>query len=260
MVQELQKGRFSLVLSGGGALGIAHIGVVEDLELNNLSPNEIIGTSMGGIIGACVAIGLEAKQILEVLEEFASVTKWIKFSFSGNSIIESSKIERIFEHIFGNRKMQDVEIPLKIIATDLLNGEKKVFSEGDDVLIKDALLATMAIPGIFSEKVIDGRFYVDGFLCENLGLSEASFETIVAVDVLGFNSFQKELPDNILKTMNVLEMFEKSMRLLIYNQTKLIKHSLQKRLFLVEPDTKEYNTYHFHKVNELYKLGKGLIL
>ena len=260
MIKELQKEQFSLVLSGGGALGIAHIGVVEDLELNNLSPSEIIGTSMGGIIGACVAIGLEAKQILKFLEEFASVTKWIKFSFSGNSIIESSKIERIFEHIFENRKMQDVEIPLKIIATDLLNGAKRVFSESDDVLIKDALLATMAIPGIFSEKVIDGRVYADGFLCENLGLSEAGFETILAVDVLGFNSFEKELPDNILKTMNVLEMFEKSMRLLIYNQTKLIKQNIQKRVLLVEPDTKEYNTYHFHKVDELYKLGKGLIL
>ena len=98
------------------------------------------------------------------------------------------------------------------------------------------------------------------FLCENLGLSEASFETILAVDVLGFNSFEKELPDNILKTMNVLEMFEKSMRLLIYNQTKLIRQHLQKRVFLLEPVTKEYNTYHFHKVYEIYKLGKGLIL
>ena len=260
MVEELQKSQFSLVLSGGGALGIAHIGVVEDLELYNLSPSEIIGTSMGGIIGACVAIGLEAKEILDVVKEFASVTKWIKFSFSGNSIIESSKIEKIFEHIFGNRMMLDVETPLKIIATDLLTGAKRVFSESDNILIKDALLATMAIPGIFSEKVIDGRVYADGFLCENLGLSEASFETILAVDVLGFNSFEKELPDNILKTMNVLEMFEKSMRLLIYNQTKLIRQHLQKRVFLLEPATKEYNTYHFHKVYEIYKLGKGLIL
>ena len=164
MVEELQKSQFSLVLSGGGALGIAHIGVVEDLELYNLSPSEIIGTSMGGIIGACVAIGLEAKEILDVAKEFASVTKWIKFSFSGNSIIESSKIEKIFEHIFGNRMMLDVETPLKIIATDLLTGVKRVFSGSDNILIKDALLATMAIPGIFSEKVIDGRVYADDFL------------------------------------------------------------------------------------------------
>ncbi len=259
MVQELQKSKFSLVLSGGGALGIAHIGVIEDLELNNLSPSEIIGTSMGGIIGACVAIGLDAKQILEALEEFAAVTKWIKFSFLGNAIIESSKIEAIFYKIFGKRVMRDTVIPLKIIATDLLSGEKRVFSESDDVLVKDALLATMAIPGIFSEKVIDGRVYADGFLCENLGLSEATFKRILAVDVLGYNSFEKELPDNLLKTMNVLEMFEKSMRLLIYNQTKLIKQNIDKVLFLLEPDTKEYKTYHFHKVKELYLLGKGLL-
>ncbi len=261
MIQDLQKKQFSLVLSGGGALGIAHIGVIEDLEKYALRPNEIIGTSMGGIIGACVAMGLDTKQIIEVLDEFASVTKWIKFSFSGNSIIESSKIERIFKHIFGNRKMKDVKTPLKLITTELLTGDKRVFCKNDDVLIKDALLATMAIPGIFSEKVIDGKVYADGFLCENLGLSEASLETILAIDVLGFNSFEKEMPDNILKTINILEMFEKSMRLLIYNQTRLIKNSIKdKKLILIEPNTKNYKTYHFHKVDELLEVGRGLLL
>ena len=75
MVQELQKGKFSLVLSGGGALGIAHLGVIEDLEANNLLSSEIIGTSMGGIIGACVAVGLSSKGILKLLKEFSTVTK-----------------------------------------------------------------------------------------------------------------------------------------------------------------------------------------
>ncbi len=259
MVKELQKSKFSLVLSGGGALGIAHLGFIEDLQKNSLTPSEIVGTSMGGIIGACVAISLSSKEILEILQEFSNVTKWIKFSFSGNAIVDSSKIEKIFIEIFGNKSFEDVDISLKIIATNIANGQKRVFSKDDNILIKDALLATMAIPGIFSEKEIDGIVYADGFLCENLGLNEASFDTILAVDVLGFNSFEKELPNNFFKTSNVLEMFEKSMRLLIYNQTNLIKKSVDKKLFLLEPETKDYKTYHFHKLKEIKNLGNNLI-
>lgn len=260
MIKELQSNKFSLVLSGGGALGIAHLGVIEDLQKKSLNPSEIVGTSMGGIVGACVALGLSTEQILNILDELSSVYKWIKFSFSGNAIVDSSKIEKILIKIFGDKSFEDVQIPLKIIATNIANGQKRVFSKEDNLLIKDALLATMAIPGIFSEKEIDGIIYADGFLCENLGLNEASFDTILAVDVLGFNSFEKELPDNFFKTSNVLEMFEKSMRLLIYNQTNLIKKSIDKKLFLLEPETKDYKTYHFNKVKEIKNLGLNLLL
>jgi len=259
MISRLKKSNFSLVLSGGGALGIAHLGVIEDLEKYNLSPTDIVGTSMGGIIGACVAVGLNSQEIYKNIENFSQITKWIKLSFSGNAIIESSKIEKIFIDIFQDKKIKDCKIPLKLIATDLENGEKRVFSKDDDILIKDALLATMAIPGIFSEKIIENRVYADGFLCENLGLLEAKESLILAVDVLGFNSYEPELPDNIFKTSNVLEMFEKSMRLLIYNQTNLIKSQIDKELILLEPKTKDFNTFNFNKFKEIKALGSNLL-
>ena len=259
MIESLKQNDFSLVLSGGGALGIAHVGVLKDLQKHLLTPSEIVGTSMGGIIGACLAIGLDYQKILSILKEFSTITKWIKFSFSGNSIIDSSKIERIFEKIFEDKKIKDTLIPLKLIATDIKTGKKRVFTSSDNIMIKDALLATMAIPGIFSEKEIDGKIYADGFLCENLGLLEATCEPILAVDVLGKNSFESELPDSFIKTKNVLDMFERSMRLLIYNQTNLIKNSIDKKLFLVEPDTKEFKTFYFHKVDEIVKVGENLL-
>ncbi|NPA74193.1 MAG: patatin-like phospholipase family protein [Epsilonproteobacteria bacterium] len=250
---------FSLVLSGGGALGIAHLGVLEDLEDRGLIPSEIVGTSMGGIVGACVAIGLKEKEIFALIEEFSNLFNWIKFSFKGNSIIKSEKIEDIFETIFGDLKIKEAKIPLKLIATKLSDGDKKVFSKDDEIYIKDALLATMAIPGIFEEKVIDGVAYGDGFLCENLGILEADLDDVLAVDVLGKNSFYRSLPNNFLKTKNVLDMFEKSMRLLIYNQTKTNLKNCKKDILLIEPDTKEYKTFHFHKFKEIKELGKGLL-
>ncbi|RLA71628.1 MAG: patatin-like phospholipase family protein [Epsilonproteobacteria bacterium] len=255
----MNKNNFTLVLSGGGALGIAHLGVLHDLEKKGMIPSEIVGTSMGGIIGACLAIGMSEKEIYEEIKSFTGIFNWIKFSFSGNAVVDNDKIAKIFDTIFKDRKMEDANIPLKLIATNLHNGHKKVFTADDDVYIKDAVLSTMAIPGIFEEHIIGGETYGDGFLCENLGVNEAKSDTILAVDVLGNHSFEKAMPDNFFKTSNVLEMFERSIRLLIYNQTRTSLANLNKTIQLIEPETKEYKTFQFHKDKELRALGLGLL-
>lgn len=259
MIKNFNTNHFSLVLSGGGALGIAHLGVIADLEKSNLMPSEIVGTSMGGIIGACMAIGLKESEIYALIKDFASIHKWVSFSFKGNAIIDNDKIEKIFDNIFSKRKMSETIIPLKLIATHLADGEKKVFDASDDVTIKDALLSTMAIPGIFKEHKIQENIYVDGFLCENLGINEASFDDVLAVDVLGENAYAPQMPDNFFKTSNVVDMFEKSMRLLILNQSRVhLRHS-KKNIVLIEPTTRAYKTFHFHKYKELRELGLNLL-
>ena len=259
MINKLSTNNFTLVLSGGGALGIAHLGVLHDLEKSNIKPSEIVGTSIGGIIGACIAIGLNEKEIYTEIKTFSSVSKWLKFSLQGNAIIDNTKIEAIFTHLFGKKKMSDTNIPLKLVATNLMNGQKRVFTAKDDIYIKDAILATIAIPGVFDEHIIEGETYGDGFLCENLGVNEATCDHLLAINVLGGNSFEKELPDNFFKTSNVLEMFEKSIRLLIYNQSKTHIESVKKQVYLLEPITKEYNTFHFHKHEKIRALGLGIL-
>ncbi len=259
MIKNFKTNNFSLVLSGGGALGIAHLGIVHDLEQKALVPAEIIGTSMGSIIGACVAIGMQEKDIFLFFEKFSNLFKIFKFSFSGNSIIKSEKIENILNTVFSDMKMKDTKIPLKIIATNLANADIKVFNSHDDVKIKDAILSSIAIPGIFEEKHIDGITYGDGFLCENLGINQATYHNVLAVDVLGESSFEKSLPQNFFKTNNVLEMFEKSMRILIYNQTRNALRNSDKNIVLIEPNTKEYKTFHFHKYKKLKELGLNLL-
>ncbi|CAA6822825.1 MAG: Unknown protein [uncultured Sulfurovum sp.] len=259
MIKNLNTNHFSLVLSGGGALGIAHLGIIADLEKSHIMPSEIVGTSMGGIIGACMAIGLKESEIYAHIKAFASIHKWVSFSFKGNAIIDNYKIEKIFDSIFANRKMSETMIPLKLIATHLASGEKKVFDTSDDITIKDALLSTMAIPGIFKEHKVNEDIYVDGFLCENLGINEASFDDILAVDVLGSNAYSNQMPDNFFKTSNVIDMFEKSIRLLILNQSRLHMRHSNKNIVLIEPTTRAYNTFHFHKYKELRELGLNLI-
>lgn len=257
--KNIDTDNFTLVLSGGGALGIAHLGVLHDMEQIGLVPKEIVGTSMGGIIGACVAVGMKEAEIYEQIKNFSSVFNWIKFSFSGNSVVDNDKIANIFNKIFAEKKMADADIPLKLIATNLLNGEKKVFDAASDVYIKDAVLSSMAIPGVFEEHSIDDQVYGDGFLCENLGINEASYHDVLAVDVQGKNAFNKTMPDNFFKTSNIMEMLEKSMRLLIYNQTRTNLANSDKQIRLIEPTTKDYKTFQFHKHAQIRALGLGLL-
>jgi len=251
---------FTLSLSGGGALGIAHLGVLHDMQNRALVPTEILGTSMGAIIGACFAIGMSESEIFKKIDEFGSMSSWLSVDMGGNSIINSSKISKIFDEIFGDRHMNDTLAPLKIIATNLNNGNKRIFSVADkDILIKDAVLASMAIPGVFSEQYIEGEVFGDGFLVENLGIEDASFDDILAVDVLGKNSFGDQVPDGSWKIKNITGMFERSMRLLIYNQTRAnIRHS-NKNVHLIEPNTKDYNTNQFSKASQIRELGIGLL-
>ena len=257
LTNKIDYENFTLVLSGGGALGLAHLGVIEELEKESISPKEIVGTSMGAIIGACMAIGYKESDILNLFKEFSHVSEWVQFSFSGNSIITNNKINKILTNVFGDKKIIDTNIPLKIIATDIRSGDIKVFTKEDDVLLKDAVMASMAIPGVFEEQQIGKNIYVDGFLCENLGIKQASLESILAIDVLGSNYFSDELPDNFLKTNNVLGMFEKSMRLLIYNQTKSNIQNSDKKIYLIEPSTNMYKTFQFNKYKEIKSLGYG---
>jgi len=260
MISTLTKKPFTLVLSGGGALGIAHLGVLHDMEKKQLRPAEIVGTSMGGIIGACLAIGMKEAEIYEQVRNFSKVSNWIKFSFSGNAIVDNQKIAEIFDQLFENRTMAQTQIPLKLIATDLKNGQKRVFSAKDThIYIKDAVLATIAIPGIFETHTIEEKVYGDGFLCENLGVLEAEFNHILAVDVLGNRSFEETLPDNFFKTHNILEMFERSMRLLILNQTRASIERSTKQIYLIEPETKMFGTYQFHKYDAIRQKGLGLL-
>jgi len=262
--EELKDNNFSLVLSGGGALSISQITIIEKMEKYPLIPSEIIGTSMGGLIGACYSIGLDSKAISKLISEFARISNWAKFSFSGNGLLNTEKIEKIFEIIFNKRKMFETNIPLKLIATEFKTGKVKIFDKDSDVLIKDALLATIAIPGIFESKKINNIIYSDGFLVENLGINQADYNYVLAIDVLGEKSFNGNLPESFFKTKRCLEMMEKSMKILIINQTRSSFDKCDKNIFYIDIDTTGFRTFYFHRFEELialckdYKFNEGL--
>jgi len=247
------KNDFSLVLSGGGALGIAHLNIIRMLEKNRLKPKEVIGTSMGAILGACYALNYTDKEIYQFIQKFSNIFKWGKISFSQGSLLATDKIEELFYVLYGDKKISDADIRLKIVATDFNTSEAMVFDQSSDLRIKDAVLASMAIPGIFPPVKIADKYYVDGFIASNLPVEYADYEQLLASNVLGKNSFkpyQEKDYHFFGHTKAVIAMLERSVRLTMYNkaQESLRSHS---NIVLIEPEVSDFKTYEFHKYEEI---------
>jgi len=171
-IKDLQKNDFSLVLSGGSSLGLAHIGIIEFLEENNLHPSEIIGTSMGSIIGALYAIGNTSETIKEKIKGLKTQDLFEIKYFQGR--IEYKKGKALLKEMFHNKKIAEAKIPLKIIATNIKNGDKKIFSAKDNLTIYDAILASTAIPGVLTAKRIKREIFIDGGVSSNLPIEVAN--------------------------------------------------------------------------------------
>lgn len=261
-LNEQLKNEFSLVLSGGGALGIAHLNVLRLLDENQLKPNEIIGVSMGAIIGAAYALNYNQKAIYQYIEQFSNIFKWGKLSFSNGSLLATEKIRELLLLIYQEKKMADVKIPLTIVATDFSTGKAKLFNNNSDTLIVDAVLASMAIPGVFPPVKINNQYLVDGFIASNLPVEYTRYKTILASNVLGknsFNDYQEKDYTFFGHTKAVLDMLERSVRLIMYNKThEIVKNN--DNIILIEPDVSNFKTFEFHKYKEIVSATKSITL
>lgn len=173
------RNNFSLVLGGGSARGLAHIGVFRRLEELYARPNMIIGTSMGALVGAFFACGYSS-QDMQNLSKDIGLFSLVDPDFS-RGMIQGNKVLAFLASHFGEKTFADTTIPLKIIATSLSDGEKVVLTTGRLV---DAIRASISLPGIFVPHTIDGKDLIDGGVSANLAVEEApKRDRVVAISV-----------------------------------------------------------------------------
>jgi NTE family protein len=149
----------SLALGGGGSRGYAHIGVLRRLEKDGFRIKAIAGTSAGGIVASAYAAGASPDE-LEAL--FAKVDQSKLFARSpeeGSCILGLSGAAKLLEDFFGEKTFADLRIPCAVVAVDLKGGVEVILSQGRVV---DAILATIAVPGVFPPKHYRGLELVDG--------------------------------------------------------------------------------------------------
>ncbi len=156
--------RVPFVLSGGGARGIAHLGVLQAFAEAGIAPSAISGTSAGALIGAFIAAGLSPVEATALLREEwrLHLTRW---KVLRGEWLSQRRIGEFLSAYLPAKYFEDLKLPLYVSATDVEKGGQRIFSTGELV---PPLLAACAVPLIFPPMVIDGTPYVDGGLSNNL--------------------------------------------------------------------------------------------
>lgn len=155
--------KIGLALSGGGARGYAHIGVLKALEEFNIKPDIIAGVSAGSIVGAFYCSGLSPQDIIDCVssEKFKNLAE---ITIPRVSLFQSEGLHKFLVEVLGDTKIEEMKIPLRVIATDIDNCVSKVFDKGKAA---DIIWASSSIPVVFPPVVLDGINYVDGGVLRN---------------------------------------------------------------------------------------------
>jgi len=176
--------KIGLALGGGAARGFAHVGVIAVLEEAGLRPQLVVGTSAGSLVAALYASGKTSAQLQQValnMEEVA-ITDWM-LPIVGRGMFRGDALGRYVNELVAGRLMENMAIPLGIVATDLNTGEPVLFQRGDT---GTAVRASSAVPAVFVPVKINGREYVDGGLVSPVPVRFArqmGADVVVAVDI-----------------------------------------------------------------------------
>jgi NTE family protein len=160
------KQNVALVLSGGGARGIAHIGAIEELEKQGFNITSIAGTSMGALVGGIYAMGkLDVyKEWLCTLDKM-KMFRLVDFTFRGQGLVKGEKLFNKLHELIDDCNIEDLKIPYAAVASDIINKKEVVFTQGS---VLQAIRASIAIPTILAPvKTADGLL-VDGGVVNNL--------------------------------------------------------------------------------------------
>lgn len=174
--------RVGLALGGGAARGFAHIGVIQVLEENGIHPDLIVGTSAGSLVAALYASGKNGT-VLGQLADGMDETVFTDWSFPGRALIRGDALARYVRENTGGRPIEQMRMPLGIVATDLDSGQPILFQIGDIGL---AVRASSAVPAVFQPVRIGTREYVDGGLVSPVPVRFArqmGADVIIAVDI-----------------------------------------------------------------------------
>ena len=190
--------KVGLCLGSGGARGLAHVGVLQVLEENGIVPDLISGCSAGAIFGAIYAAGTN----LRMLERYLGTVDAKTIIDLGIPIqggfLSGDKIEEVVMTLTHNLSFGETRIPFVCIAADLISGEMKVFEEGK---LHRAVRASMAVPGVFTPACIDGHYYVDGGVIEELPvdvLRQRGADVVITSDLgIKRNFFDPEHPSPV---------------------------------------------------------------
>lgn len=180
----MERKKIGLALSGGGARGFAHLGVLRVLEENGVPIDYIAGTSAGSFVGGAIAAGLTAEDIVKAGRGLS----WFSIaglSYSPRGLLSNAGISKFVDKHFPSAKFEDLKTPFAAVACDIDTGDEVVLKDRGEVA--PAIRASCAIPGVFTPVQIDGRQLVDGGVVSPVPVNavrEMGADIVIAIDLL----------------------------------------------------------------------------
>lgn len=267
----------ALVLSSGGARGLAHIGVIEELEAQGFHISSIAGTSMGALIGGIYAAG----KLQEFREWMKSIDKrkmieLTDLSFSLNHLVKGNRIIDAIKKIVPDTKIEDLSIPYCAVATDLENGREVTFRKGS---LFGAIRASISLPGYYEPVRINDMVLIDGGTVNPIPLNRVvrkKGDLLVGVDVSGHDykgqsqlqHFIEErrrqdkslsqqilnrlIPDNL--GFNYFTMLSRTSSIMIRQNSKLMTQLTHPDI-LIDIQLRRYGGFDYDKSEKLIAIG-----
>ena len=182
------KKKLGFALGAGGSRGVAHIGFLKAMEEEGIVPDFISGTSMGSVVGSCYASGMTPSEMEEVVIKlkFSDIFDLSLNPVKNAALLRSQKMQKKIRSFLGDKTFDDLKMPFRCVATDLISGKAVILSGKDEVCM--SVVASSSIPSIFKPVPKDDKLLVDGGVTCRVPIRtvrEMGAEVVIGVDVLG---------------------------------------------------------------------------
>ena len=256
----MKKKKLGLALGGGGAKGLAHIGVLEVLQGEGVPIDLIAGTSMGGLVGAFCALGKDCSLIrdkalslnLRKMLGLADLALPKSGLFGGKAVIS------LLQKMMGSDiKFDELPIPLALVATDIITGEEVVIKQGS---VLQGVRATISVPGIFTVAKWQERYLVDGGLVNPVPVSVAKdmgADFIISVNVMpDMGDSLRRLNKGKKPGLKEPNIFNVLLQSLYISSSVIARASAEGADIAINPDTTHVNPADFHRARECIEQGE----
>ncbi|WP_053219780.1 patatin-like phospholipase family protein [Virgibacillus senegalensis] len=233
-----------LALGSGGARGFAHLGVLKALTDNDIAIDYIAGSSMGALVGAFYASGQGIDSLYQLARTFRR-KYFLDFTLPNMGFLQGERIKE-YIHLFTFKKnLEQFDIPVGVTATNLYDGSKKVFTEGNAA---EAVRASISIPGIFVPVNIGGQLFVDGGVVDRVPVSVAKqlgADLVIGVDCAHFemNTDIESIYDVIIQSIDIM-------------QDELVNASGPQADILLKPNVSAYSSRAFKDIEAIVDEGE----
>ena len=235
--------KLGIALSGGGARGIVHIGILKAIDEAGIPVSMVTGTSAGAIVGAFYCSGYSPDNILEIIHE-TKLIKYVRPAVGKGGLLRLETLEHVFRKYLRNNSFEALKIPLAVAATDIRRGNSAYLRKGD--LIR-SVFASCAVPVLFKPIKLNGETYVDGGILKNLPVDPLVDHCDV---IAGCNC--NHVPDDY-EPGNMRSLLERTLMITFNLNTYLEKDKCD--IFLEPAEVGNYRASDFSKADEIFDIG-----